>query len=141
LVFADNTHTFQVRELYRDRAALEREYATKLQVLTKRAAEKRAKLVTALVVGDEPTKAWTEATLGQKYSLSAGSLFPFSLVNSTLNAAFNELISSMANTAQDHVNLADALTTQVVDVLKAVERKKEELKKKVCPNVHHAIHL
>ncbi|KAJ7442609.1 hypothetical protein FB451DRAFT_1438254 [Mycena latifolia] len=104
----------EVRELYRDRAALEREYAAKLQVLTKRATEKRAKLVAELVVGDEPTKAWNESTLGQN----------------TLNAAFNQIISSMANTAQDHVNLADALTTQVVDVLKAVERKKEELKKK-----------
>ncbi|KAJ6525279.1 hypothetical protein DFH09DRAFT_1188777 [Mycena vulgaris] len=104
----------EVRELYRDRAALEREYAAKLQVLTKRATEKRAKLVTALVFGDEPTKAWNETTLG----------------DNTINAAFNEIISSMANTAQDHVNLADALTTQVVDVLKGVERKKEELKKK-----------
>lgn len=44
----------------------------------------------------------------------------------------------MSNTAQDHVNLADALTTQVVDVLKAVERKEEELKKKVDLNVRHA---
>ncbi|KAJ7928075.1 hypothetical protein B0H13DRAFT_2248511 [Mycena leptocephala] len=104
----------EVRELYRDRAALEREYAAKLQVLTKRATEKRAKLLTAFVVGDEPTKAFTETTLGQN----------------TLNAAFNEIISSMANTAQDHVNLADALNTQVIDVLKVVERKQEELKKK-----------
>ncbi|KAJ7095722.1 hypothetical protein B0H15DRAFT_826828 [Mycena belliarum] len=104
----------EVRELYRDRAALEREYATKLQVLTKRASEKRAKLVTALVVGDEPTKAFDENILNQH----------------TLNAAFNEIIASMANTAQDHVNLADALSAQVVDVLKAVERKEEELKKK-----------
>ncbi|KAJ7505127.1 hypothetical protein B0H11DRAFT_1976959 [Mycena galericulata] len=104
----------EVRELYRDRVALEREYATKLQALTKRAAEKRAKLASAFVVGDEPTKAWAEPILEQN----------------TLNAAFNELISSMGNTAQDHVNLADALTMQVVDVLKAVERKNEELKKK-----------
>ncbi|KAJ7134798.1 hypothetical protein C8R44DRAFT_771495 [Mycena epipterygia] len=104
----------EVRELYRDRAALEREYAAKLQVLTKRATEKRSKLVTSFVVGDEPTKAWTESTLAQN----------------TLNSAFNEIISSISNTAQDHVNLADALTTQVVDVLKAVERKKEDLKKK-----------
>ncbi|KAJ7195463.1 hypothetical protein GGX14DRAFT_676626 [Mycena pura] len=104
----------EVRELYRDRAAVEREYAAKLQTLTKRATEKRAKLVPALVVGDEPTKATDDTTLAQN----------------TLNAAFNEIISSMANTAQDHVNLADALTRQVVDALKGVERNKEELKKK-----------
>ncbi|KAF7365022.1 hypothetical protein MVEN_00373300 [Mycena venus] len=104
----------EVRELYRERTALEREYATKLQALTKRATEKRAKLVAAFVVGDEPTKAYTETTLGQN----------------TLNAAFNEIILSMTDTAQGHVNLADSLNTQVVDVLKAVERKQEELKKK-----------
>ncbi|KAJ7245019.1 hypothetical protein B0H12DRAFT_1128298 [Mycena haematopus] len=104
----------EVRELYRDRTALEREYAAKLLALTKRATEKRAKLVAAFVVGDEPTKVYTEATLGQN----------------TLNAAFNELISSMGDSAQAHVNLADSLNTQVVDVLKAVERKQEELKKK-----------
>ncbi|KAK7048535.1 hypothetical protein R3P38DRAFT_1868987 [Favolaschia claudopus] len=104
----------EVRELYRERTALEREYAAKLQALTKRAAEKRAKLVAAFVVGDEPTKAFSESTLGQN----------------TLNAAFNEIITSMTDTAQDHVNLADSLNTQVVDVLKAVERKQEDLKKK-----------
>ncbi|KAF7298890.1 hypothetical protein MIND_00837000 [Mycena indigotica] len=104
----------EVREIYRDRVAAEREYAAKLQALTKRATEKRAKLVAAFVVGDEPTKPATEATLAQN----------------TFNAAFNEIISSMSGVAQDHVNLADALTTQVVDVLKAVERKNEELKKK-----------
>ncbi|KAJ6621842.1 hypothetical protein B0H10DRAFT_2162903 [Mycena sp. CBHHK59/15] len=114
-VFDAHLHLLtEVRELYRDRAALEREYATKLQVLTKRATEKRTKVAAAFVVGEEPTKAWSEDTLRQ----------------STLNAAYNEIISSMVNTAQDHVNIADALTTQVVDVLKAVERKKEELKKK-----------
>jgi hypothetical protein len=37
----------------------------------------------------------------------------------------------MANTAQDHVTIADALTSQVVEVLKAIERKNEETKKKV----------
>ncbi|KAJ7643977.1 hypothetical protein FB45DRAFT_284926 [Roridomyces roridus] len=104
----------EVRDLYRDRAALEREYATKLQAMTKRAAEKRARLVSAFVLGDEPTKTWSESVLAKN----------------TLNAAFNQLIASMSNTAQDHVNLADALTMQVVDVLKADERKREELKKK-----------
>ncbi|KAJ7069661.1 hypothetical protein C8F01DRAFT_1113519 [Mycena amicta] len=104
----------EVRELYRDRAAVEREYAAKLQALTKRATEKRAKLVAAFVVGDEPTKPTTEATFAQN----------------TMNTAFNEIISSMSSSAQDHVNLADAFTTQVVDVLKAVERKGEEVKKK-----------
>ncbi|CAK5284133.1 unnamed protein product [Mycena citricolor] len=104
----------EVREVYKDRAALEREYATKLQALSKRASEKRAKSLPAFVVGDEPTRSFDPTVLDRN----------------TLNAAFNELISSMNNSAQDHVNLADALTTQVVDVLKNVERAKEELKKR-----------
>ncbi|KAF7299602.1 hypothetical protein HMN09_00965600 [Mycena chlorophos] len=104
----------EVRDLYRDRAAAEREYAAKLQTLTKRATEKRAKLVAAFVVGDEPTKTATDSIFAQN----------------TLNAAFNEIIASLSGSAQDHVNLADALTTQVVDVLKVLERTSEELKKK-----------
>jgi hypothetical protein len=36
----------------------------------------------------------------------------------------------LINTAHQHVNIADAMNGQVVDVLKAVERKASELKKK-----------
>ena len=56
----------QVRELYRDRAALEKEYATKLQVLAKKAVDKKARKMAAAVVGDDPTKAWSEETLVQR---------------------------------------------------------------------------
>ncbi|KAG6844713.1 hypothetical protein H0H87_004436 [Tephrocybe sp. NHM501043] len=35
----------------------------------------------------------------------------------------------MINTAQDHGNIADALTTQVVEVLRAVEKKNEDAQK------------
>ncbi len=37
----------------------------------------------------------------------------------------------MSNTADDHLNVADALSSQVVDVLKAVARTNDETKKKV----------
>ncbi|RDB15326.1 Protein BZZ1 [Hypsizygus marmoreus] len=103
-----------VRELYRDRAALEREYAAKLQLLTKKAAEKKSKMEAALVVGENPTKAWDSGTLRQN----------------SLNIAYTEIMDSMASTAQDHVNIADTLTSEVVDVLKAVEKKAEEARKK-----------
>jgi len=36
----------------------------------------------------------------------------------------------MFKTAQDHVDIADVLNLQVVDALKVVERKYEEMKKK-----------
>lgn len=53
----------QVRELIRDRAALEREYASKLQALTKKATEKRAKRMPAVILSHEPSKVWTEDTV------------------------------------------------------------------------------
>ncbi|KAJ3994622.1 hypothetical protein F5050DRAFT_1772912 [Lentinula boryana] len=102
-----------VRELYKDRVALERDYATKLQALAKKSADKKVKMESVLVLGDDPTKAWDESTLKQ----------------STLNSAFDSIITSMINAAQDHNSIADTLTTQVIDVLKTVERKHENIQK------------
>lgn len=56
----------QVRELYRDRVALEREYAAKLQALARKASEKKARMTTAFVLGDEPTKVWDESALRKR---------------------------------------------------------------------------
>lgn len=50
--------------------------------------------------------------------------------NSTLHNAYAQIISAMLESAQAHINLADSLTSQVVDVLKATERRHEEAKKK-----------
>lgn len=54
------------------------------------------------------------------------------LFSSTLDVAYNAIISSMVNTAQDHMNFADALTVQTLDVLRTVARKNDETKKKVA---------
>jgi hypothetical protein len=48
------------------RVALEREYAAKLQILTRKASDKKAKTCAAFVVGNEPTKNWDENTLSQR---------------------------------------------------------------------------
>ncbi|KAK7056961.1 Protein BZZ1 [Paramarasmius palmivorus] len=104
----------KVRDIYKERAALERDFAAKLQVLARKAAEKKSKIECKFVLGSDPTKAWDESTLKQ----------------STLNTAYDDMINSMFNTAQDHLNVADVLTTQVIDVLKAVERKNDETQKK-----------
>ncbi|KAI0669220.1 hypothetical protein C8Q78DRAFT_1042286 [Trametes maxima] len=103
-----------VRELHKERAVLEREYATKLQLLAKKAAEKKSRKISALVVGAEPTKAWDESTF----------------TKSTLDSAYTQLISAATDASQDHVNLADALNNQVIEPLKLAERKHEETKKK-----------
>ncbi|KAF9049462.1 hypothetical protein BDZ89DRAFT_1088904 [Hymenopellis radicata] len=99
-----------VRDLYRDRVTLEREYAAKLQTLTKKAAEKKARMEASFILADEPTKAWDESALKQK--------------------AYDQIIESMSSTADDHLNVADALSSQVVDVLKVVTRTNDETKKK-----------
>lgn len=103
-----------VRDLYRDRAALERDYAAKLQLLVKKAADKKSKMEASIVVGEDPTKAWNANTLKQ----------------SSLHTAYDEILNSMVSTAQDHVNIADALTSQVVEVLRSVGKKNEESRKK-----------
>ncbi|KAI0328863.1 hypothetical protein GY45DRAFT_1325708 [Cubamyces sp. BRFM 1775] len=103
-----------VRDLHRERAALERDYAAKLQLLAKKAADKKAKKMQALVLGNEPTKAWDESTLHK----------------STLDKAYTQIITAMTDASQDHVNLADALNDKVIEPLKATERKHEESKKK-----------
>lgn len=51
--------------------------------------------------------------------------------HSTLGRAYTQLINSFSESAQDHVNLADGLDAQVVNVLKLVEKRHEEAKKKV----------
>lgn len=50
---------------------------------------------------------------------------------STLDRAYSKIIGSIVEAAQDHINLADALSVQVVDPLKSLERKHEENMKKV----------
>jgi hypothetical protein len=47
----------------------------------------------------------------------------------------------MTLSAQDHVNLADAMTLQVVDILKSIEKKSEDTKKKVCPQAEVSSNL
>ncbi|KAJ2926614.1 hypothetical protein H1R20_g10481, partial [Candolleomyces eurysporus] len=103
-----------IREIYNSRAALEREYAAKLQTLVRKAADKKAKMEQNIAVGTDPSKSWDINTLK----------------SNTLNAAYDEIINSISSTAEDHLGIADAVTSQVVEVLRVVERKNEEAKKK-----------
>ena len=56
----------KIREIYKDRVALEKEYATKLAALSKKAADRKAKRIASLVVGDEPSKAWNDDTIRKR---------------------------------------------------------------------------
>lgn len=59
-------HAAQVRELYQSRTAIEREYAAKLQNLSKKAAEKKAKMEARFILGEDPTRSWDVTTLKRK---------------------------------------------------------------------------
>ncbi|KAF9236493.1 hypothetical protein BU15DRAFT_89110 [Melanogaster broomeanus] len=104
-----------LRDLYRDRAALEREYATKLQLLAKKATERKTKLAASLVAGDGPTKPCTDSTIQQN----------------TLVKAYTQIITSMSMTAEDHINLADTIAKRVTEPLRTLERLNDDLKKKL----------
>ena len=56
----------QIRELYRERATIERDYAAKLMALAQKAVEKKNKKMALAVVGDEPSKQWNDDTLVQR---------------------------------------------------------------------------
>src|SRR5258708_4910442 len=50
---------------------------------------------------------------------------------STLDNAYDALINSITDTAQEHLSIADALSSQVVEVLRMVEKRSDDSKKKV----------
>jgi len=105
----------QLRDILRERASLEREYAAKLQALAKKTVERKTKRIALLVLGDNPTRVWDAQTLH----------------TSTLDAAYSQFITFMESSAQDHITLADAVTSQVVEPLKLLEVKQETANRKV----------
>ncbi|CEL51769.1 Protein BZZ1 OS=Schizosaccharomyces pombe (strain 972 / ATCC 24843) GN=bzz1 PE=3 SV=1 [Rhizoctonia solani AG-1 IB] len=102
------------RELIKERVALEKEYAIRLSAIAKKAEEKRARHMTHAVLGEECSKAWTDTDVR----------------SSTLDKAFTTLINSYENTASDHDSFASALSADVGDALKLLERSKDESRKK-----------
>ncbi|OCB88259.1 hypothetical protein A7U60_g4665 [Sanghuangporus baumii] len=103
-----------IREIYKERSALEKEYSTKLAVLAKKAADRKTKRMASLVLGDDPSVAWGEDTIRL----------------STLDKAYGQLVNSLDSTAQDHSALSDSLITQVADATKTLEKKHEDMKTK-----------
>lgn len=50
---------------------------------------------------------------------------------STVDTAYSQLIGAIADSAVDHIKLADAVGLQVADALKHVEKRHDDAKKKV----------
>ncbi|CAA9961312.1 hypothetical protein P3342_006924 [Pyrenophora teres f. teres] len=99
-----------IQQFYRERSAIEKEYAAKLSALAKKYYEKKAKKQTSLSVGDTPT-----VTPG---SLECASLTTWGVQLNTLESR-----------AAEHDQFAGALITQLADPLKVLGTRTEELRK------------
>ncbi|KAG8891241.1 hypothetical protein FRB99_003754, partial [Tulasnella sp. 403] len=112
-----------IRDLVRERAALEKEYSQKLQAIARRAAEKRAKSAIPRIVGEDPSKAYGDDI--QK--------------RNTLEAAYAMLIEAYDTSAQDHASFSDALTNRMVQDLKILEQKKDATRRKQLAAFHKTL--
>ncbi|KAA1133739.1 hypothetical protein PGTUg99_006357 [Puccinia graminis f. sp. tritici] len=100
-----------VRDYFKERVALERQYGASLQLLVRKAMEKRTKREEALSVGLETSKSWNGTS-------------------STLDTAWSKILSEADEEASDHTNLAESLQNEVCEVLKNCEKKKEATRKR-----------
>ncbi|KKA18554.1 Actin polymerization protein Bzz1 [Rasamsonia emersonii CBS 393.64] len=100
----------EIQQFYRDRSAIEREYAAKLSALCKKYSDRKAKKISSLSVGDTP-------------SMTPGSLEAASLT--TWSTQLNSLESHAA--VRDKFGLE--LVSQVAEPLKQVAARYEELRK------------
>lgn len=100
----------EIQQFYRDRSAIEREYAAKLSALCKKYSDRKAKKISSLSVGDTPT-------------MTPGSLEAASLT--TWSTQLNSLESHAA--VRDKFGLE--LVSQVAEPLKQVAARYEELRK------------
>ncbi|KAI9620110.1 hypothetical protein KEM48_008313 [Puccinia striiformis f. sp. tritici PST-130] len=95
-----------IRDYFKERVALERQYGASLQLLVRKAMDKRSKREEALSVGLETSKPWNGTS---------------SLV---------KILSEADEEASDHTNLAESLSNEVCEVLKTCEKKKEATRKR-----------
>ncbi|KAL6708567.1 Protein BZZ1 [Coniothyrium glycines] len=99
-----------IQQFYRERSAIEKEYAAKLSALAKKYYEKKAKKVSSLSVGDTPT-------------VTPGSLESASMTT------WGVQLSTLESRAAEHDQFAGALITQVADPLKILGTRTEDLRK------------
>lgn len=101
-----------IEEFYRERAALEKEYAAKLQDLCKRHFDKKSKMSSVVSVGDEPR-------------VTPGSLECASLV------LWTDVLSNTEAVAQEHIDLSDEFTARVAGGFTILKNKCSRLVKQV----------
>ncbi|KAF2822114.1 FCH-domain-containing protein [Ophiobolus disseminans] len=99
-----------IQQFYRERSAIEKEYAAKLSQLAKKYYEKKAKKQSSLSVGDTPT-------------VTPGSLESASMTT------WGVQLSTLESRAAEHDQFGGALVTQLADPLKILATRYEELRK------------
>lgn len=101
-----------IDEFYKERAAIEREYATKLRDLTKRHFDKKAKNSSHLSVGDEP-------------QITPGSLESASVV------LWNDVLTQTEAIAKEKENFALEITTKICANLNKLQVKLNRIAKHI----------
>ncbi|ROT41370.1 FCH-domain-containing protein [Sodiomyces alkalinus F11] len=100
-----------IQQFYRERSAIEKEYAAKLNALAKKFFEKKNKKTATLSVGDSP-------------SMTPGSLESASLTTWTLQ------LTTLESRSEQHDRLANNLLSQVAEPLKFLGARFDELRKR-----------
>ncbi len=57
-------------------------------------------------------------------------------IGSTIDMAYEEVIASFMRSAQDRIDIAEAISTQTIEILKTLGRRNEEAKRKVLFSSH-----
>ena len=100
----------EIQQFYRERSAIEKEYAQKLNGLAKKYFEKKAKKSSSLSVGDNPT-------------VTPGSLESASMTTWTVQ------LSTLEGRAAEHDRFGNQLISSLADPLKNLATRYEELRK------------
>lgn len=100
-----------IQSFYRERSAIEKEYASKLVTLSSKYFEKKAKLSASLSVGDNP-------------QVTPGSLENASLV------AWNEVLTQTEQIGKERQRLAGEFGLQLADQIHGVELRYEDIRKR-----------
>ncbi|KAJ8122886.1 hypothetical protein ONZ43_g1035 [Nemania bipapillata] len=100
-----------IQSFYRERSALEKEHAARLNALAKKYFEKKSKKSTSLSVGDTPA------------------MTPGSLENASLTI-WNTHLATLEARADEHERYGNELISKVADPLKYYAAKFEELRKR-----------
>ncbi|KAG8867945.1 hypothetical protein FRC20_004488 [Serendipita sp. 405] len=96
----------EIRDVIRERANLEKDYSTKLLALTKKAQEKKAKRMLGVVLGQEPSKQYTDDTIR----------------TSTLDVALQAFLTSWEETANLHSTFASELGNAAEQATSAIAK-------------------